>query len=75
MKKQLFFVLALIGLMLMGGSINAYADLASYTNTATYHKPSPSPGTDYEVIYTTLTKRRNLIQRGGLQMEMEQLPG
>lgn len=56
MKKQLFFVLALIGLMLMGGGINAYADLASYTNTATYHKPSPSPGTDYEVIYTTLTK-------------------
>ena len=47
MKKQLFFVLALIGLMLMGGGMNAYADLASYTNTAPYHKPSPSPGTDY----------------------------
>ena len=64
MKKQLFFVLALIGLMLMGGGINAYADLVSYTNNATYHKPSPSPGTDYEVIYTTKTNMEAFYNEG-----------
>ena len=58
MKKQLFFVLALIGLMLMGGGINLYA----YDKV--YHKPAPTPGTDYEIVYTSVENMKSFNAAG-----------
>lgn len=47
MKKFLLDVLAIVSVFLVCGNLSAWGfDIV-------YHSPSPTPGTDYEVVYTT----------------------
>ena len=54
MKKQLFFVLALIGLMLMGGGINLYAEEITIGRTLEYKADATSQVTSNEKAKVTI---------------------
>lgn len=47
MKKFLLNVLAIVSVFLVCGNLSAWGF------DKVYHSPSPTPGTDYEVVYTT----------------------
>lgn len=47
MKKFLLNVLAIVSVFLVCGNLTAWGF------NKVYHSPSPAPGTDYEVVYTT----------------------
>ena len=54
MKKQLFFVLALIGLMLMGGGINLYAEEITIGRTLEYKADATYQVTKNEKAQVTI---------------------
>ena len=54
MKKQLFFVLALIGLMLMGGGINLYAEEITIGRTLEYKADATYQVTSNEKAQVTI---------------------
>ena len=62
MKKFLLNVLAIVSVFLVCGNLTAWGfDIV-------HHKPSPAPGTNYEVVYTTLANfsaRLSVVSTGG----------
>ena len=58
MKKFLLNVLAIVSVFLVCGNLTAWGfDIV-------HHKPSPAPGKDYEVVYTTLADMKSFNAAG-----------
>ena len=58
MKKFLLNVLAIVSVFLICGNLTAWGF------DKVYHSPSPAPGTDYEVVYTTLDNMKLFNTKG-----------
>ena len=58
MKKFLLNVLAIVSVFLVCGNLTAWGFVK------VYHSPSPAPGTDYEVVYTTLANMKSFNANG-----------
>ena len=58
MKKFLLNVLAIVSVFLVCGNLTAWGF------DKVYHSPSPAPGTDYEVVYTTLDNMKLFNTKG-----------